>query len=226
MSDKYFIRQSVEQLLDQIDQTLMGVLDKYIEERKIKGWTRYHDELDKYPIGEYNNHLNWIVSPISLQEDDIIKTEDGWEYRAGKFVKTMEKMISYDKTTQQGLPGIGAKNVTFYFYKSKGCIGKNIPPEAWKFDGIIRMNSEGFMSGDGLVPLQFDKGKPCHLGDECPICDLWGVKTKLIQVPGKNPDQVYCPRQVIHRWSFYKGIEDKEKFVEKCKQIIGETDGT
>ena len=58
------LRDAVVILLDQIDPRLAGVLDAFVKKEHIKGWTRYHDELDKYPIGEYNSHLRQIVVEV------------------------------------------------------------------------------------------------------------------------------------------------------------------
>jgi hypothetical protein len=198
MENTYFIRQSVESLLKQVDSRLIKVLDDFVQENHIKGWTRYHDEFDKYPVGEYNSHLNQVLiaeKDHPLEHGAIVKAgNDGFEYKVGNFLRTL--IMTPDGKVHDGKFDV-ANLATFYIYESLGCMGKNIPPEAWEIGGIVRLNSEGFMNGDGLCSFKnpYD-GTIFKPGDKCPICGLWGVETTLVQIPGKNPACGYCPRQV------------------------------
>ena len=86
------------------------------------------------------------------------------------------------------------------------------------------MNSEGFLDGDGVDSMKNpETGTVYKPGDKCPICGEWGVDTTLIELSNKRrPEWGYCPRQVIHRYSSYKGIPEMDEIVKRCREIIAE----
>jgi predicted NUDIX family phosphoesterase len=187
MTKKEYFRNLVEPLLARLDSRLITVLDDYVKQNGVKGWTRYHDELNVYPIGEYNDHLQWLIveGTPELAEDSVVKagSNEGWEYRVGKFVKRINSH--------------NGKNYDEYcVYESKGCVGKNMPPAVWDM-GIVRMNTSGFVDGDGLDTFKDPDTKQVFKpGEKCPVCGAWGETSILIQLPDKDPAHGYCPRQV------------------------------
>jgi len=234
MPKKYATREAIETLLSTVDPRMISVLDKFVEEKNIKGWSRFHDELHLYPIGEYNDHLNQVIVNFSEQLEIgqlpvIVKDSAGWEYVVSGFSHSLR--VTPDGKFVDCLMANPAATL-FHVYDVSHCQGKNLPPEAWKYDGILRMNTEGFSSGDGIDSMCCPETQAVYqAGDACPVCKLWNVETTLVKHPRKKPvkDSVtniygYCPRQIIRKYSRYSHLPEYARIVADMHEIVQKID--